>query len=281
MILDLNDTIDLLASESSKRQAAFPFEREIRLCQFQTWIYFPRDSKMLKIAGRLAATKMLERIEKDYLASRGKRRITAHRLEDLLENSDDYRALYDAVIGRHGSWTRLLRTIPPREFDNEIRKRRKTVETVCEMIDYRFRYLEHGGLNKQEANISHSEVYVYASRKKLSGKTIRSRWSDNKDSAVFLYVSEKPDFRFYPPGIGRRAFLDTLSKEVADLPKIRRFFGACAYVAERIDGPNSKTTTIRIPACIERVRPNTTPLSEDERLRLIDYKTKYQNMRLS
>jgi hypothetical protein len=41
MILDLNDTIDLLASEPSQRQPAFPFEREIRLYQFQTWIYFP------------------------------------------------------------------------------------------------------------------------------------------------------------------------------------------------------------------------------------------------
>jgi hypothetical protein len=235
---------------------------------------------MVKNAGRLAATKLLERIEKNYLASRAKRRITAHRLEYLLENSDDYRALYDAVIARHGSWTRLLRTIPPREFDNEIRKRRETAETVCEMIDYRFRYLEHGGLNKQEANISHSEVYVHASRK-LSGRTIRSRWSNNKDSAVFLYVSEKHDFRFYPPGIRRRAFLDTLSKEVADLPKIRRFFGACAYVAERIDGPNSKTTTIRIPACIERLPPTTTRLSEEERLCVSDYKTKYQEMRWS
>jgi hypothetical protein len=279
MILDLNDTIDLLVSEPSKRQPAFPFEREIRLYQFQTWIYFPRDS-MLKIAGRLAATKMLERIEKNYLASRAKRRINARRLAYLLENSDAYHALYDAVIARYGGWTKLLRTIPSRELDSAIRKRQKTAQTVCEMIDYRFRYLEHGGLNKQEANISHSEVYVYASRK-LSGKTIRSRWSDNKDSAVFLYVSEKLDFRFYPPGIGKRAFLDTLSKEVADLQKIRRFFGTCAYVAERIDGPNSEATTIHIPACIERLPPNTTPLSEDERLRLSDYKTKYQEMRSS
>src|SRR6266478_6936923 len=115
MILDLNDTIDLLASEPSQRQPAFPFEREIRLYQFQTWIYFPRDSKMLKIAGRLAATKMLERIEKDYLASRAKRRINSRRLEYLLENSV-YRALYDAVIARYGGWTRLLRTIPSREL---------------------------------------------------------------------------------------------------------------------------------------------------------------------
>jgi hypothetical protein len=160
MILNLNDTIDLLVSEPSQRPPAFRFEREMRLYQFQTWIYFPKPLSMAKIpkplsmvkmAGRLAATKFLQRMEKEYLASRGKRRLNAHRLEDLLQNPD-YRALFDGGIARYGGWTKLRLTIRSREFDNEIRKRQKTAQTVCEMIDYRFRYLDHGGLDKREAN---------------------------------------------------------------------------------------------------------------------------------
>jgi hypothetical protein len=279
MIIDLKDIIDLLVADISHRQPAFAFEREIRLYQFQTWICFPKAPRMVKMAGQLAAAKFLERMETEHL--RGKKQLTATRLEHLLENQD-YRSLYNTIIARYGGWTKLLRTIPPGVFDGDIQKRRGNAKTVCEMIDYRFRYLDHGGADKQQANIVHSEFYRWKDKgSPLSCKTIRSRWSDNKASAVFLYVSEELDFQFQPRRIRRGEFLERLSEEAADLQDIRNFFGTCAYVAEKIHGSDSDDAAVHIPASVRRLRPKTNPLSDEECERMRDYKQRYEEMRSS
>jgi hypothetical protein len=46
---------------------------------------------------------------------------------------------------------------------------------VCKMIDYRFRYLNHGGTDRKQANISHSEFYRWITGPTLSWRKIRER----------------------------------------------------------------------------------------------------------
>ena len=55
--MDLSPTVSLLISDPSRKKDAFPFQREISLFQFQTWIYFPRPlhSEMINASSILAA----------------------------------------------------------------------------------------------------------------------------------------------------------------------------------------------------------------------------------
>ena len=60
--MDLSLAVRLLISEPSKKQDVFPFQREICLFRFQTWIYFPRPlhSKMVNASNILAAARFFE-----------------------------------------------------------------------------------------------------------------------------------------------------------------------------------------------------------------------------
>jgi hypothetical protein len=62
--MDINATIEMLIRDPENYQPTFPYEREIRLYQFQTWIYFPEpEMEMVEMAGSLAAAKYLARRE--------------------------------------------------------------------------------------------------------------------------------------------------------------------------------------------------------------------------
>jgi hypothetical protein len=187
--LDIDDTVKLLVTDPRQRAASFPFEREIRLFQFKTWIYFP-EMEMVRMAGRIVATlylmRLAQRIPVESLRSIPEKLVSSTDYQRLFKNAD-YQNLFDAVIGAYGGWERLLDTKAPQDFEKELKKGFDASETVCEMIGYRYRYLAHGGTNSREANISHSEFYRWKHpTEKLSWRTIRSRWQANKQSAIFF-----------------------------------------------------------------------------------------------
>jgi hypothetical protein len=265
---------------------AFPFERELLLYQLQTWIYIPDEYQIpqgakkygvVNDAGILAAAKFLERLGRKYLEVKGLLKHSTVRLAKCLEN-EEYRSLYNTVLKRHGGWTCLLYAASTASIDKIINGRRKNAETVCEIMDYRFRFLDHGGTDRRQANISHGQCFRYMNKKHpLSGKTIKQRWSDNKISAIFLYVSERLGPSFFPPKIESDTFVDEMIERAANLAEIRHFFSTYAYVAEVLK--DSKEGNIPIPESLERIRPATQPLSDDEKARMLDYKSRVGAMR--
>jgi hypothetical protein len=258
--LDIDDTVKLLITDPRQRAASFPFEREIRLFQFKTWIYFP-ETEMVHMAGRIVGTLYLMHLASG-IPVRSVRPIPPRILSSTdyqrLFKSTDYQSLFDAVIGAYGGWEQLLDT-KTGDFDEELKKRFNDSETVCQMIGYRYRYLAHGGINAREANITHSEVYRWKDpnpTEKLSWRTIRSRWQANKGSAVFLYTSEC--FSFRPPWVRSMGSLGTLSHEAADTKRMLKFFGYAAYVQETLDDAGQLgSSSVKIPASVKRIRPPT------------------------
>src|SRR5207237_974455 len=119
----------------------------------------------------------------------------------------NYRQLYNCFFSKDG-WIQLANAMTVENFNRKVAERRKVVETVCEMIDYRFRRADNETVRREEYNISRSEFYrCYAHPEgSLSWKTIRQRWSDNKLSACFLYVSERFGFDLAPPALDLKRF---------------------------------------------------------------------------
>jgi hypothetical protein len=221
------DTIRLLIG---LRESSFPFEREIRLYQLQTWTYFPDKAKRLVVAGRLAAAKFLERIEQQHAKSLPGKLGSTLRLAALFKIAE-YRDLFDAMIAPNGGWLSLLRHMTPRDFDAFVASRHDVAATVADLLDYRYRYLDHGGTDLKLANISHAYVFRFNDRqggRRLSGSTIRDRWKLQKQSAVFVYVSKKTNFEFFPPKVAAKSFLDRLTHEVSNHSALTTYFGKCA-----------------------------------------------------
>ena len=191
MEFDPTEAVQLLVSSAARSQQAFPYERQIRLCQFQTWIYFPEQSLgMVRMAGSLAAVKYLNIRERQLPPTFAERAASTTELQRFLKDPI-YKKLFDETFADYGTWTDFVLMLEEwLDFERELSERIKRAETVCKMIDYRFRYLDHGGADRQQANIIHSEFFRWKSDPKLSGKTIRQRWSRNRRNAVFLYVSE-------------------------------------------------------------------------------------------
>src|ERR1019366_4690880 len=179
-----------------------------------------------------------------------------------------------------GGWAALLREPSLADFDKQLQDRRREAEVVCDIIDYRFRYLEHGGERKQDANISHGQFYSWK-KDKGSRRTIRTRWSNNKESAIFLYVSEHLDFFMRPPAIDKDDFIQVISAQANDHKRTKKYFGICRFIAETLSGSDPNEQVIQIPSSVKPVRPNTDPLSETELEWMKNYSDESDDMRIS
>ena len=155
-----------------------------------------------------------------------------------------------------------------------MQQRIKTSNVVCNIIDYKFRYLDHGGADKRQAMTNRGEFYVWK-KCDVSWRTIRKHWQENKYGAGFLYVSEKLGLNFSPPSIdvGTEEFTQTLCRQAEDVEFIRKFFGTCAYVSEKIshypehesEDDDDDPLFPAIPLSVEASRPQTRPLSPHDK----------------
>jgi len=281
---DINTTIDTLVGEWGGPE--FPFQRSFLLFHFCTWIYFPNSPEMRRSANILLAARLLEELGKKHFKLKGPSQYSTPRLEKCLAD-ERYRSLYNNYLSNYGGWTSLLRTPSLADYNRTLQKRFAQCITVYESMDYRFRYLDHGGRNRRDGNISHGQYYHWKARTNKkgnpspSGKTIRTRWSKNKASAVFLYVSEKLGGSFRPADIRQSDFLERIQEQADDLTKIKTFFGNCAYVAKVLRGSDPTDEPIQIPDSVDIVRLDTEPLSEAERDRMASYGAEYEKMRAS
>jgi hypothetical protein len=281
---DWDFLIDALIGDKTALDS--PFERELLLYQLQTWIYMPDEYPIPQGAkkyvvvndtGIVAAAKFLERLGRKYLEVKGPLRYSTVRLAKCLMNKA-YMSLYNTVLKPHGGWTCLLHAASTASIDKMLNDRRKNAETVCEIMDYRFRFLDHGGADRRQANISHGQYFRYMNNKHpLSGKTIRQRWSANKKSAIFLYVSERFGPSFFPPKIDSDSFVDEVVERASNLTEIRCFFSKYAYVAEVLR--DSTEGAVPIPESLKPIRPATQPLSDNEKARMLNYKIRVGAMR--
>jgi hypothetical protein len=266
----------------SKEPEKFPYERAIRLFQFQTWIYFSDDRRMVDAAGKLAAAAFLRKLERETakkIPGIGRRIDVNSKMLIQLLKTRKYSRLYDEFFQENG-WTGLLRTFSPEQFNKSVAERRKTFETVSEMIDFRFRGLDHKTLDAKQSNISRSEFYRWYDHPNgpLAWRTIRSRWKDNRDSAPFLYVSE----RF--GGIGLPRFdpkrpATTISEGVPNQQAFKKFVGMSLYVAETIDAHILFDYPELRDLAVPRLRPKTKPFIDSDLAKMISYKEKRDQMR--
>ncbi|WP_156929002.1 hypothetical protein [Bradyrhizobium sp. th.b2] len=216
------------------RPETFPHEYAIRFLQFRTWLLFPgeNESEIVDAVGKLAAATVLKDHEVEQHPPRvwrlGNRKDPRSKILANLLKDDEYCRVYDVFFGRSG-WTDLLDTLSFNELHKIIQDRRPELHTVCEMIDFRFRGVDHGQLTPKQADITASELHVFKLTK-LSWRTVRKRWGNLKASAPFIYASEKLGYDFLPP-----AFADGEFKiDQTNRSKIRRFMEASVYVADKI-----------------------------------------------
>jgi hypothetical protein len=274
------EAIQLLVNTAQRE--AFPHEREVRLCQFQTWVYFPeRSPDWVSMAGSLMAVKYLNNLERGLLRARKSRTRPTSEVRWLLRDKD-YAQLFDECVAYQGGWTEFVLMLEEMfDFERVLREQIQRAETVCTMIDYRFRYLDHGGTDRRQANISHSEFFRWKSDPKLSWKKIRERWSRNRQTAVFLYVSEGLGLRLSPSFDGVGFYSSDISKDVANRRHILRFFGTCAYIREKLRGEDEYDSVdeIEIPETVQRIRPQTNPLSDSDFQKMTSYRSERDKMR--
>jgi hypothetical protein len=185
---------------------------------------------------------------------------------------DEYRDLFDAAFSTHDGWMKLINTITPSVYDKTINDDLKDVQVAADLMDFRFRYLDHGGTNKKLVNLNHAFVYCYKNRAKKrgwSGRSIRKKWASYKRQAVFLYVSENFGFNFKPTRLDTKNFVSELKKQTNDVTLLADFFGTCAYVSNYFPFPtvaNEFGTDTTLVDCfpphaeLNPVRPKTAPL---------------------
>lgn len=281
MKFNVNEAIEQLVEDIQPRTLN---RRAILLYQLQTWVYYP-SGFMPDVAGAMAAAQFLELHGRVQFG--GPSGNSARQLKSCLEDPI-YRDIYDAFLKPVGGWTCLLRAPSPTEFGSNVQDRRANSDVVCDIIDYRFRYLFHGGQKPHEANISHGQFYVWKGDRVVerksedtpAGRTIRTRWSELKTSAAFVYISERHGGDFWPRRITERTRYRELQRNVKDVDSLRHFLGRCAQVMETL-GDKKGELKVTIPNNVKRIPPSTERLSESDIARMKYYGSEYEEMRRS
>ena len=275
----LSSVVNFLTSSTPEK---YSNQRAIELFQFRTWIYFPDDNAMIDAAGKLAAAAFLRKLERVAAKTNpeigGQGLLDAKQLINLLR-TPEYSRVYNAHF-MNGGWSSLLRAISPTQFNKIIAERNKTAETVCEMVDFRFRALDHKSLTSKQANISRSEFFLWFRHpKKVSGRTIRSRWKENRTSAPFLYVCEKFAPKFRAQSFDTSNPTKGLINRLVTRAEIARFVGMSLYVAEVIDAALLRDDDEIKTLPLRRYRPETERFLPGELDKMKFYKDEYANMR--
>ncbi|MHC2274933.1 hypothetical protein ACVME8_001544 [Bradyrhizobium diazoefficiens] len=267
--------VAMLKGIVSGKPEAFPQEHNIRMLQFRTWLLFPDEGKIVDAIGRLAATYVLQQLESEKRPARfGRRKDCGSRTLIGLLKDKAYATLYDAFFSSSG-WTALLNQHSVRELDKQIEVRKGEVDTVCDMIDFRFRAVEHGSLPVKKAHIAAGELYVWAHPKpgKPTWRTIRKRWAHLKLSAPFLYASEKLGFDFLPAELDG----DDFGFERINRKKLKRFLGQAQYVSDKIEHASEEDWD---SLSVTPERPNSAPLRVEQMAFMNDYRQLVSRMRL-
>jgi hypothetical protein len=255
----IRQAIELLVSATEAEHA---YQRPIELFAFYAWMLFPRSKRMRQDGRLLASVKLLRRLERKF----GKNILKKGSASALLKflRKDAFQSLYDQEISPRGGWTRLATTtMTYASFDNEVGKKLADLEIVADLLDFRFRYLDHGGAMKN-GNIIHGHVFRWwqgrtASMPRISRDSIQKRWKDNKISAIFAYTAQKlgPQFGISP--LAGNRFTATLIAEANNTEKLKRYFGMCRYVAHTL---NDQGVIRCFPSeeVLPPVRPETLPI---------------------
>jgi hypothetical protein len=270
---DLDDTITLLLG---RRKEEFPHEREIRLFQFQTWIWYPAESLHApNHAGRLAAAALLRNIETKRFPSMGRGTITLQKLQSLAK-LDEYHLIFDAIIAPRGGWSStILHAIWPVAFDKRIRERTLHGKMVADLIEYRLRFVVNNLTPVQGSNISHAVFFKWRSNKKVTARTIIQWWSRLKRSAVFVYLIEEHGFAMRPPVVDDDQFLKNLLKPKISKMQLKKFFSMYAYASEKIA---DEAFIAKIPERLKRTQFDMPIFSADELAAIAAYESESKGM---
>jgi hypothetical protein len=276
MLFDVNEAI---------RQLVKDFEpgtlnrRAILLYQLQTWTYIS-NKVLVDYAGAIAAARFLELHGAIKTQLTKLPRYSSGCLKASLSDTT-YCDIYDTFIQPIQGWTGLLRAGSHLPHIRATLLARQHAQVACDIIDYRFRYLEHGGSIKAEANIDHGKFYVWKLHKESVGnRTINKRWSLLKKSAPFLYVSARHESEIlFPSLIVAGKNYQSLQRHAKDVKMFRRILGECAYVIEKLG--DRTYADITIPKSVMRLPPKTAPLSTKELVDAATYKSEYMRMRAS
>lgn len=269
-------SISMLGNIISGKPEMFSHEHGIRLLQFRVWLLFPEENEYVDAVGKWAAVTILSEYEAEHGPRRGfgrplnrTSRVLARFLKD-----DLYACLYDAMFGTTG-WTALVDAPSLGELDRSILTRRSEVDTVCDMIDFRFRAVEHGALTSKKANISAGELYVCRKQDaaKRTWRTVRKRWKNLKQSAPFLYASERLGFHFLPPQLEG----DDLELDRVNRAKLRHFLRTAAYVASKIEHVDEDNWSEELRVAPKA--PKTAPLRPDQLEFMRNYNELVREMR--
>ncbi len=219
---------------------------------------------MLKNARLLASVKFLRRLERKLFKA-APAGVSASALRKIL-NKKPIQRLYDHQISPLGGWTELATTMTYDDFDNELGKRLSDLDIVVDLLSFRFRYMDHGGI-KRYGNIIHGHVFRWwqgraISMPSVSRDSIQKRWKNNKLSSVFAYVAVA-----FPPQLSinpltSKRFTPALIAEANNREKLRRYFGMCRYVASTLSD-RSVDRCFPSEEVLPPVRPETSPIEPE------------------
>ena len=243
-IMSLNHVVEFLTKNC---KSTCRFHRAIRLFEFQVSLFYPKafeglvaskidvpaPTKILKTARIFAAIKILEKIEADMKKEKNSSRIS---IQELAAN-ENYRNIFDGVIGINGGWRRIRHSMSARRFDKNIVARCRDAQFAANIVDFSYRFSKHLGSTRYSGRTNPGGVsaarYVVgkAYRPRMEETSIKNRWRAYQLQGIFLYLMLNQQFNMKPPRVGAKKFLEELLRQADNLEELRRFF--CAYQAVR------------------------------------------------
>jgi hypothetical protein len=195
------------------------YRRAIELYGFQALVLSPgylHDGINAKI---FAAVKILEMFDEGMPEDTAIReKLETPHYEEVLE------------VALFWGWRRFRSIGTAREFADDLDRRKEESLAVAQMAEFSYRFAKFGSSERKLGGSTMArEFLVRRNRRKqvrYSDGTLKTRWSEYKDSGVLLYLLHMHMSDLFPPRLTRKQFVKQLLLQAGDVGKLHFLLAA-------------------------------------------------------
>jgi len=225
------------------------------------------SKRQLRAAKMLAAMKMLDQLQTDWVAENDGQEPTMERMAKL----EGYEEIYNQIILKNGSWYRIRHLQSIRDLEDELSEPRRRARSIARIIEFSCRFVPNPSKPKQLGGVTMAtDIVTRVSYFKVEVKdsTLEEWWRDQQSAAPFFYLIYVQKYPFFISKIVGKHFAQRYLARIGNRTTLLEFLSAYNCVVKHLSQRGYNYTPLQLPDLSEAPSLSFCPFrnrSSDER----------------
>jgi len=225
------------------------------------------SKRQLRAAKMLAAMKMLDQLQTDWVAENDGQEPTMERMAKL----EGYEEIYNQIILKNGSWYRIRHLQSIRDLEDELSEPRRRARSIARIIEFSCRFVPNPSKPKQLGGVTMAtDIVTRVSYFKVEVKdsTLEEWWRDQQSAAPFFYLIYVQKYPFFISKIVGKHFAQRYLARIGNRTTLLEFLSAYSCVVKHLSQRGYNYTPLQLPDLSEAPSLSFCPFrnrSSDER----------------